>query len=103
MAYLILLREQRAKRAFFRSDLEVVHIHNKCGKQGEGYQVRQECRPPELKQQEAQIHWIPRALVDAFRSCRLYGSQYAPAELRVIRPEPPDQSLAKRRLQRSMQ
>jgi hypothetical protein len=22
-----------------------------------------------------------------FRSCRLYGSQYAPAELRVVRPE----------------
>jgi hypothetical protein len=25
-----------------------------------------------------------------FRPCRLYGSQYAPAELCVIRPEPPD-------------
>ncbi len=26
MVFLILLRKQRAKRAFFRSDLEVVHI-----------------------------------------------------------------------------
>ena len=46
---LILLREQRAKRAFFRSDLEVVHIHNKCGKQGEGCQVRQASRRLPLK------------------------------------------------------
>src|SRR3954463_4586300 len=63
--WLILLREQGAKGAFFRPDLEVVHIHNKRGKQGEGRQVRQECRPSEKKQQETQIHWIPRVLVDA--------------------------------------
>lgn len=64
MVCLILLREQSAKRAFFRSDLEMVHVHNKCGKQGEGGQVRQEYRPPEQNQQETQIHGVPRVFED---------------------------------------